>query len=80
MERIPEAVYTPEFRAEAVKLVEAEGLPIGQAAKRLSLPKASPSDWVGASRRASWRRWARARSCRASWRWHWRAHTRSWRK
>ena len=50
MDRIPKAVYTPEFRAEAVKLVEVEGLTVGQAAKRLSLPKASLNNWVRASR------------------------------
>jgi transposase len=50
MERIPKAVYTPEFRAEAVKLVEVEGLTVGQAAKRLSLPKASLGNWVRAAR------------------------------
>ncbi len=33
MERIPKGIYTPEFRAEAVKVVEAEGLSIDQAAK-----------------------------------------------
>ena len=50
MERIPKGVYTPEFRAEAVKLVEAEGLSIDQAAKRLSVPKSSLSNWVRAAR------------------------------
>lgn len=50
MERIPKAIYTPEFRAEAVKLVEVEGLSAGQAAKRLSVPKASLANWVRASR------------------------------
>lgn len=50
MQRIPKAIYTPEFRAEAVKLVEVEGLTAGQAAKRLSVPKASLSNWVRASR------------------------------
>jgi len=50
MERIPKGVYTPEFRVEAVKLVEVDGLTAGQAAKRLSVPKASLSNWVRASR------------------------------
>ena len=36
MERIPKGIYTPEFRAEAVKLVEMEGLSVDAAAKRLS--------------------------------------------
>ena len=50
MERIPHGVYTPEFRAEAVKLVEQEGLSVDQAAKRLSVPKSSLDNWVRASR------------------------------
>lgn len=48
MERIPKAVYTPEFRAEAVKLVQG-GLSVGVAAKRLSVPKATLANWVRAS-------------------------------
>ena len=50
MERIPKGIYTPEFRAEAVKLVGAEGLSIDRAAKRLSVPKSSLSNWVRAAR------------------------------
>ena len=38
--------YTPEFRAEAVKLVLAQGLSLGEAAKRLSLPKGTLGNWV----------------------------------
>jgi transposase-like protein len=34
-------VYTPEFRAEAVKLVEVEKLTVGQSAKRLAVPNAT---------------------------------------
>jgi hypothetical protein len=41
--------YTPGFRVEAVKLVEAEGLSIGRAAQRLSVPKRSLSNWVRAA-------------------------------
>ena len=41
MERIPKGLYTPEFRAEAVKLVVDSGLSVGVAAKRLSVPKSS---------------------------------------
>ena len=41
MERIPKGIYTPEFRAEAVKLVEKDGL---------SVPKSSLGNWVRASR------------------------------
>ena len=50
MERIPHGVYTPEFRSEAVKLVEQEGLSVDQAAKRLSVPKSSLGNWVRAAR------------------------------
>ena len=31
--------YTPEFRAEAVKLVLAQGLTLEQAAQRIAMPK-----------------------------------------
>lgn len=50
MERIPKGIYTPGFRAEAVKLVGTEGLSVGRAAKRLSVPKSSLDNWVRASR------------------------------
>ena len=50
MERIAHGVYTPEFRVEAVKLIEQEGLSVDQAAKRLSVPKSSLGNWVRASR------------------------------
>jgi transposase len=51
MERIPQGKYSPEFRAEAVKLVETEGLSVERAAKRLSLPKSSLFNWVSAARK-----------------------------
>ncbi len=38
--------YTPEFRAEAVKLVLAQGLSLAEAAKRLSVPKGTLGNWV----------------------------------
>ncbi len=50
MERIPKGIYTPEFRAEAVKLMEVEGLSVGEAAKRLSIPKSSLNNWARQSR------------------------------
>jgi len=49
MERTPKGIYTPEFRAEAVKLVEATGMSVGRAAKQLSMPS-SLDNWVQASR------------------------------
>ena len=51
MERIPKGIYTPEFRAEAVKLVEIEGLSVDAAAKRLCVPKSSLGNWIRASRK-----------------------------
>lgn len=50
MEQIPKGKYTPEFRAEAVKLVETTGMSVLRAAKQLSLPKSSLENWVRASR------------------------------
>ena len=38
--------YTPEFKAEAVKLVLHQGLSHHEAAKRLSIPKGTLSGWV----------------------------------
>ena len=49
MERIPQGKYTPEFRAEAVKLAQT-GIGITAAAKRLSVPKTSLHKWVSAQR------------------------------
>ena len=50
MEHIPHGVYTPEFRSEAVKLVENEGLSVDQAAKRRLVPQRNLGNWVRASR------------------------------
>jgi transposase len=50
MERIPKGLYTPEFRAEAVKLVETSGISVARAAKQLSIPKSSLDNWVRAAR------------------------------
>lgn len=38
--------YTPEFRAEAVKVVLTQGLSLAEAAKRLSVPKGTLANWV----------------------------------
>ena len=40
--------YTPEFRAEAVKLVSEQGLSQETAAKRLAIPKGTLANWVAA--------------------------------
>jgi transposase len=45
--------YTPEFRAEAVKLVLEQGLSLEAAAQRLSVPKGTLANWVKAAKRGS---------------------------
>ena len=45
--------YTPEFRAEAVKLVLAQGLMLEDAAKRIAIPKGTLANWVSAAKRGS---------------------------
>jgi transposase len=45
--------YTPEFRAEAVKLVLAQGLTLDDAAKRLAIPKGTLATWVTAAKRST---------------------------
>jgi transposase len=42
--------YTPDFRAEAVKLVSAQRLSQETAAKRLAIPKGTLANWVAASK------------------------------
>jgi transposase len=44
--------YTPEFRAEAVKLVSEQGLTQETTAKRLVIPKGTLANWVVASKAA----------------------------
>ena len=43
--------YTPEFRAEAVKLVLAQGLSLEEAAQRIAMPKGTLANWVSTARR-----------------------------
>ena len=45
--------YTPEFRAEAVKLVLNQGLSLAEAAKRLSIPKGTLTNWVSKAKGGS---------------------------
>ena len=42
--------YTPEFRAEAVKLVLEQGLSHEAAAQRLAVPKGTLSNWITAAK------------------------------
>ena len=51
MKRMPKGLYSPEFRAEAVKLAEQTGMSIDRAAKQLSIPKSSLSNWVRAAKK-----------------------------
>ena len=46
MEKIPNAVYTKEFREEAVKLVTESGLSIPEVGRRLSIPTSTVRYWV----------------------------------
>ena len=41
MEKPPLAVFTKEFKEEAVKMVMEEGLSIGELSRRLSIPKST---------------------------------------
>jgi transposase len=45
--------YTPEFRAEAVKLVTEQGLSQESAAQRLAIPKGTLANWVAAAKVAT---------------------------
>lgn len=45
--------YTPEFRAEAVKLVLAQGLSLEEAAKRIAIPKGTLVNWVSVAKRST---------------------------
>jgi len=42
--------YTPELREEAVKLVLAQGLTLGEAAKRIAIPMGTLATWVKAAK------------------------------
>jgi transposase len=44
--------YSPELKAEAVKMVVEQGLTQQETAKRLSIPKGNIGNWVGAAKAA----------------------------
>ena len=50
MKGIPQGRYTKEFREEAVKLVIEGSMSLPEAARRLSLPTSTLSNWVKASK------------------------------
>jgi transposase len=45
--------YTPEFRAEAVKLVLVQGLSLEEAAQRIATPKGTLANWVSTAKRGN---------------------------
>jgi putative transposase len=45
--------YIPEFQAQAVKLILAQGLTLDEAAKRISIPKGTLANWVSAAKNES---------------------------
>lgn len=45
--------YTAEFRAEAVKLVLAQGLTLEEAAQRIAIPKGTLANWVSSAKRGT---------------------------
>jgi transposase len=50
MKRLPRAVYTQEFRDQAVKLVLSDGLTACEAARRLSISIKTLSSWLRLAR------------------------------
>jgi transposase len=46
MERVPRAVYTREFKEEAVKMVTEAGLSISEVANRVSVSTSTIAYWV----------------------------------
>jgi transposase len=45
--------YTPEFRAEAVKLVTEQGFTLEAAAARLAVPRGTLANWVVAAKNST---------------------------
>lgn len=50
MKRIPKAVYTKEFREEAIKLAMTDGVSVSEAARRLSISMKTLANWVRAAK------------------------------
>ncbi len=46
MEKIPRAVYTKEFKEEAVKMVTETGLSVPEGARRISVSTSTVAYWV----------------------------------
>lgn len=45
MERLPKGIYSPEFREQAVRLHEVEGLSVPEVSMRLSMPQGTFRPW-----------------------------------
>lgn len=45
--------YSPEFRSEAVKRIQEQGLSQEEAAKRLAIPKGTLANWIAAAKRGA---------------------------
>ncbi|GAC1414936.1 MAG: transposase [Burkholderiaceae bacterium] len=50
MNRLPKAVYTKEFRDQAVKMVLNDGLSASEAARRLSISMKTLANWIRLAR------------------------------
>jgi len=50
MQRSPNGKYSKEFREEAVKLVTTEKLSVPEAARRLTLPTSTLTNWLKANK------------------------------
>ena len=50
MNRLPKAVYTKEFRDQAVKMVLTDGLSASEAARRLSISMKTLANWLRLAR------------------------------
>jgi transposase len=52
-ETLPRQVFTPEFRRQAVEMIEREGLSIAEASRRLSISVKTLANWVGRAKRGT---------------------------
>lgn len=50
MERVPRAVYTKEFKEEAVKMVTEAGLSVPEVARRIAVSTSTMTYWVKMSK------------------------------
>ena len=50
-EKLPRQVYTPEFRYQAVEMINREGLSLAEAARRLSISVKTLANWVSRAKR-----------------------------